>query len=90
MIALEKGLKWEKLNLKPEALTWIGAKSMAVDISPTSHPLPWPAVFFMEWKALMYSYFSTFSCMGFFFKFSNCSPFLDHKNCLTNLLLLAL
>lgn len=34
MIVLEKGLKWEKLNLKPEALTRIGAKSMAVDILP--------------------------------------------------------
>lgn len=34
MIVLEKGLKWEKLNLKPEALTRIGAKSMVVDILP--------------------------------------------------------
>lgn len=34
MIALEKGLKREKLNLKPEALTWIGAKSTAVNIFP--------------------------------------------------------
>lgn len=35
MIALEKGLKWEKkLNLKPEALTWIGAKTTAVNIFP--------------------------------------------------------
>lgn len=73
----------KKISLKPEAPPWIGAKCTAVNILPTSHPLLWLVVFFMEWKALilMYSFSQTFPLWVFFEVFEVFSiPRLSNKS----------
>lgn len=82
----------EKLNLKPEALTWIGFKCMAVDILPNQSSITLACGVLHGMESLNFDVliFLNFFLYGFSFKFLKYSPFLDHKDCLINLLLLAL